>query len=41
MNKWNKSEKIEKKEEGIYSIGEPDLKSIYTGSEAIKKAPKI
>jgi len=41
MNKWDKSEKIEKKEEGIYSIGEPDLKSIYTGSEAIKKAPKI
>lgn len=41
MNKWNKSEKIEKKEEGIYSIGEPDLKSIYTGSQAIKKAPKI
>jgi len=41
MNKWDKSEKIEKKEEGIYSIGEPDLKSIYTGSQAIKKAPKI
>jgi len=41
MNKWDKSEKIEKKEEGIYSIGEPDLKSIYTGSEAIKKAPKV
>jgi len=41
MNKWNKSEKIEKKEEGIYSIGEPDLKSIYTGSQAIKKAPKV
>ena len=41
MNKWNKSEKNEKKEEGIYSIGEPDLKSIYTGSQAIKKAPKI
>jgi len=41
MNKWDKSEKIEKKEEGIYSIGEPDLKSIYTGSQAIKKAPKV
>lgn len=40
MNKWDKSEKIEK-EEKIYSIGEPDLKSIYTGSQAIKKAPKI
>ncbi len=41
MNKWDKSEKIEKKEEGIYSIGKPDLKSIYTGSQAIKKAPKV
>jgi KaiC/GvpD/RAD55 family RecA-like ATPase len=41
MNKWDKTEKIEKEEKGIYGIGEPDLKSIYTGSQAIKKAPKI
>jgi KaiC domain protein len=41
MEKWDKTEKIEKKEEGIHGIGEPDLKSIYTGSQAIKKAPKV
>jgi len=41
MDKWDKTERTEKKEEGIYGIGEPDLKSIYTGSQAIKKAPKI
>ncbi len=41
MNKWNKTENIIKKEENIRGIGEPDLKSIYTGSQAIKKAPKI
>jgi KaiC domain protein len=41
MEKWDKTEKIEKKEEGIYGVGEPDLKSIYTGSQAIKKAPKV
>jgi KaiC domain protein len=41
MEKWDKTEKIEKKEEGIYGVGEPDLKSIYTGSQALKKAPKV
>jgi KaiC domain protein len=41
MEKWDKTEKIEKKEEGIYGVGEPDLKSIYTGGQAIKKAPKV
>ncbi len=38
MDKW---ERVEKKEEGIYGVGEPDLKSVFIGSEAIKKAPKI
>ncbi len=41
MDRWDKTEKTERKEEGIYGIGEPDLKSIYTGSQAIKKAPKV
>ncbi|WP_038055549.1 KaiC domain-containing protein [Thermodesulfobacterium hydrogeniphilum] len=41
MNKWDKTENIVKKEENIRGIGEPDLKSIYTGSQAIKKAPKV
>ena len=34
-------EKMEKKETVGFGYGEPDLKSIYTGSEALKKAPKI
>jgi len=41
MEKWDKTEKIEKKEESIHGVGEPDLKSIYTGSQAIQKAPKV
>ncbi|MDF2953292.1 MAG: RecA-superfamily ATPase [Thermodesulfobacterium sp.] len=41
MDKWNKIDKTERKEESIYGISEPDLKSIYTGSQAIKKAPKV
>ncbi|RKX57367.1 MAG: KaiC domain-containing protein [Thermodesulfobacteriota bacterium] len=34
-------DKIERKEYNISGIGEADLKSIYLGSEALKKAPKI
>lgn len=34
-------DKFEKKEYNISGIGEADLKSIYLGSEALKKAPKI
>ncbi len=41
MNKWDKVEHIEKKEEVIKGIGEPDLKSVYTGGQAIQKAPKV
>ena len=41
MDKWVKLEKFGKKEESIYGVGEPDLKSVYTGQEALKKAPKI
>ncbi len=41
MNKWDKTERIERKEESFHGVAEPDLKSIYTGSEALKKAPKV
>ncbi len=41
MEKLEKPEKVERKEEGIYGVGEPDLKSIFIGSEIIKKVPKI
>ncbi|KUJ97289.1 MAG: Putative circadian clock protein, KaiC [Thermodesulfobacterium sp. 37_54] len=34
-------EKMQEKKENVYGIGEPDLKSIYKGGEALKKAPKL
>ncbi|QER42080.1 KaiC domain-containing protein [Thermodesulfobacterium sp. TA1] len=34
-------EKTQEKKENLYGIGEPDLKSIYKGGEALKKAPKL
>ncbi|MDK2862062.1 MAG: hypothetical protein PWP33_1265 [Thermodesulfobacterium sp.] len=34
-------EKMQEKKENVYGIGEPDLKSIYRGGEALKKAPKL
>lgn len=36
---YNKEEHTLK--EGLSGVGEPDLKSIFTGSQALKKAPKI
>ncbi|WP_028840801.1 KaiC domain-containing protein [Thermodesulfobacterium hveragerdense] len=32
---------MQEKKENVYGIGEPDLKSIYKGGEALKKAPKF
>ncbi|AIH03824.1 MULTISPECIES: KaiC domain-containing protein [Thermodesulfobacterium] len=32
---------MQEKKENVYGIGEPDLKSIYKGGEALKKAPKL
>ncbi|WP_367652126.1 KaiC domain-containing protein [Thermodesulfobacterium sp.] len=32
---------MQEKKENVYGIGEPDLKSIYRGGEALKKAPKL
>ncbi len=42
MEKWTERwTKTEKKEEHLHGIGEPDLKSIYTGKQALEKAPKL
>jgi KaiC domain protein len=41
MEKFSKKYSIEEEQEKLSGFGEPDLKSIFKGSEALTKAPKL
>lgn len=41
MDKIHKSEFMAEERERLAGVGEPDLKAIFKGSQAIAKAPQI